>query len=322
MQLRKLLSVLLSLIVLFSLGCITMGCFTPELFTITPTSGVNNQAITLTLTGKHFYSRSTVKLALDGQEDILPTDIKYVSKTHLVCTFDLNGKAPGNWDVIVINKAKKISILKGGLKIEAVPIEETLPAEEDATVEETAVQEVAVTEEDAADESEVDADSEEEIIEEDAADESDEDVLVEDEAEIAAVVEEEETSAADLNDSLSAIFFDYDKSELRPDQISALDSDLEVLSENGELFISLSGHTDERGSNDYNMGLSSRRAEAVKQYLIDKGIDPQRIILFSYGEEHPLKSGHDEEAWQFNRRVDVMVWDTEPSEEDCIRNEE
>ncbi len=103
------------------------------------------------------------------------------------------------------------------------------------------------------------------------------------------------------------IHFDYDKSVLRGDDIGTLDQKVAVLQANPDLRLRISGHCDERGSDEYNLALGNRRATAAKQYLVSHGIDAGRIETISYGEERPLAQGHDEGAWAQNRRDEFEI---------------
>ena len=125
-------------------------------------------------------------------------------------------------------------------------------------------------------------------------------------------------TASEINDRLKGIYFDFDKSNVRADQVNPLDQDVAILKANPQLYILLGGHADERGSQEYNLNLSRRRSETVQQYLVAHGIDPQRITIYAYGKEHPFKTGHDEEAWALNRRVDIVVGETPPTVEQGI----
>src|SRR5258705_585606 len=98
------------------------------------------------------------------------------------------------------------------------------------------------------------------------------------------------------------IHFDYDKSNARPDEAGILDQKVAILQANPDLRIRIGGHCDERGSDEYNLALGNRRAQAAKQYLVSHGIDASRIETPSWGEERPLLDGHDESAWSQNRR--------------------
>jgi peptidoglycan-associated lipoprotein len=99
------------------------------------------------------------------------------------------------------------------------------------------------------------------------------------------------------------IFFDYDKSILRGDMQEDLAGDGKHLLENSGMQVLLEGHCDERGTVEYNLALGERRAQAVKSYLVQYGIEASRLSTISYGEERPFVQGHDESAWSQNRRV-------------------
>jgi peptidoglycan-associated lipoprotein len=103
------------------------------------------------------------------------------------------------------------------------------------------------------------------------------------------------------------IHFDYDKSNIRPDDAGALDQKVAILQANPDLRIRVGGHCDERGSDEYNLALGNRRAQAAKQYLVSHGIDASRIETQSWGEEKPLVDGHDEGAWSQNRRDEFEI---------------
>jgi len=103
------------------------------------------------------------------------------------------------------------------------------------------------------------------------------------------------------------IHFDYDKAIIRGGDASVLDQKVAILQANPALRIRISGHCDERGSDEYNLALGNRRATAAKQYVVSHGIDGSRIETVSYGEERPLASGHDEDAWAQNRRDEFEI---------------
>jgi peptidoglycan-associated lipoprotein len=103
------------------------------------------------------------------------------------------------------------------------------------------------------------------------------------------------------------IHFDYDKAIIRGGDAAVLDQKVAILQTNPALRIRISGHCDERGSDEYNLALGNRRATAAKQYLVSHGIDPSRIETVSYGEERPIASGHDEDAWAQNRRDEFEI---------------
>lgn len=103
------------------------------------------------------------------------------------------------------------------------------------------------------------------------------------------------------------IFFDYDQSEIRADQRATLDAKIPVLRANPAVRILISGHADERGSDEYNIALGQARAAAARRYLTDNGIDPSRIQITSYGEERPAVQGTDESAYAQNRRAEFEI---------------
>jgi peptidoglycan-associated lipoprotein len=104
-----------------------------------------------------------------------------------------------------------------------------------------------------------------------------------------------------------AIYFDYDKSDLRADARQALDAKLPLLRANAAVRIRISGHTDERGSDEYNTALGQRRAAAAKRYLVDNGIAADRIDVVSFGEDRPAATGSDEAAHSQNRRDEFEI---------------
>jgi peptidoglycan-associated lipoprotein len=103
------------------------------------------------------------------------------------------------------------------------------------------------------------------------------------------------------------VHFEYDQSDLRPGDKSALDAKIPILQANTGVMIRVSGHTDERGSDEYNLALGQRRAAAAKAYLVQHGIAESRIETISYGEERPSAQGSDEGAYAQNRRAEFEI---------------
>ena len=103
------------------------------------------------------------------------------------------------------------------------------------------------------------------------------------------------------------INFDYDRSNIRTDDAAALDQKLAILQTNPSLRIRITGHCDERGSDEYNLALGNRRALAAKRYLTDRGIAEDRILTSSMGEESPTAMGANEDAWAQNRRDEFAI---------------
>lgn len=103
------------------------------------------------------------------------------------------------------------------------------------------------------------------------------------------------------------IYFDFDKSNIRDDQVSRIEGNADFLKANPAVDITIEGNCDERGTNEYNMALGERRAQRAKKYLMNLGIDDSRMNTVSYGEEKPLLYGHDEFSWAQNRRDDFVI---------------
>jgi outer membrane protein OmpA-like peptidoglycan-associated protein len=106
---------------------------------------------------------------------------------------------------------------------------------------------------------------------------------------------------------LGDVLFDTAKSELRPEADATLNSVVAQLAKHPDRHIRVEGHTDNRGGSDYNLGLSQRRAEAVRAYLVAHGIADSRISVRGVGEAGPVASNASAEGRQRNRRVDVTL---------------
>ncbi len=103
------------------------------------------------------------------------------------------------------------------------------------------------------------------------------------------------------------VYFDFDEYNIRGDQKSALDNNVTVMNEFADAVIKIEGHCDERGTVEYNLALGDKRANSVKEYLVNLGIGADRIEIISYGKERPANTGHDEGAWAKNRRAEFRV---------------
>ncbi len=114
-----------------------------------------------------------------------------------------------------------------------------------------------------------------------------------------------------INDSASVlaervIYFDFDSSAVDGDYIELAKHHGKYLALNSDVTVRLEGHTDERGTREYNIALADRRAQAVKRLLMFQGAASSQITIISYGEEMPAALGSDEEAWRLNRRVELV----------------
>jgi peptidoglycan-associated lipoprotein len=102
------------------------------------------------------------------------------------------------------------------------------------------------------------------------------------------------------------IYFDFDSSEIRGEGTDIVAAHAKYLAARGGLKVRLEGHTDERGSREYNIGLGERRAQAVRRALLLQGASEAQLSTVSYGEERPAAAGSDEAAWTKNRRVEIV----------------
>lgn len=115
---------------------------------------------------------------------------------------------------------------------------------------------------------------------------------------------------ADLDKALEqlrnvSVFFEFDSSTLTKDAQEKLTNVAGILAQHPELKVRIEGNADERGSEQYNLALGQRRADAAKKYLDNLGVKQEQITSISFGSEKPKATGHDEEAWKQNRRDDV-----------------
>lgn len=108
-------------------------------------------------------------------------------------------------------------------------------------------------------------------------------------------------------EALKTVYFAFDDYTLNSDSQATLNKVAEFLKGNQAVVVQVEGHCDERGSIEYNLALGERRAQSVKNYLVQLGVDAARLPTISYGEEKPVEQGHDESAWSKNRRAEFVV---------------
>jgi len=116
---------------------------------------------------------------------------------------------------------------------------------------------------------------------------------------------------ADLKDpsgplSQRTIYFGYDSSDIQPRFLPILRAHASYLAANSAASVTLDGHTDERGTREYNLALGDQRAATVRSFLRAEGVPNNRIRTMSYGEERHVDPDHDESAWALNRRVELV----------------
>jgi len=130
-------------------------------------------------------------------------------------------------------------------------------------------------------------------------------------AEAQVVVGEDQFQGGDILDdpnsplSNRVVYFEYDSSSVREEDIATLEAHAAYLGENINVTVRLIGHTDERGSREYNLALGERRALAIRQILMLQGASVKQFEVTSFGEERPSVEGSDESLWQQNRRVEL-----------------
>jgi peptidoglycan-associated lipoprotein len=109
-----------------------------------------------------------------------------------------------------------------------------------------------------------------------------------------------------ISQHLADVHFDFDRYDIRPADARTLDANAGWLKKNDGLIL-IEGHCDERGTNEYNLALGERRAQAAMNYLVAQGVSAARISTISYGKERPVCAGHDEGCWARNRRAHFLV---------------
>ena len=105
----------------------------------------------------------------------------------------------------------------------------------------------------------------------------------------------------------NTVYFGFDSSELAGEAQATLDRQAAFLNVNPTIVVIIEGHADERGTREYNLALGDRRAVAVRDYLLAKGLNAARVRTVSYGKERPAVSGSNEEAWAKNRRAATVL---------------
>ena len=121
------------------------------------------------------------------------------------------------------------------------------------------------------------------------------------------------TTAAQMSDAEklsqvgNTVYFGFDSSELASEAQAILDRQAAFLNVNPTMVVIIEGHADERGTREYNLALGDRRAVAVRDYLLAKGLNAARVRTVSYGKERPAVSGSNEGSWEFNRRAATVL---------------
>jgi len=129
-----------------------------------------------------------------------------------------------------------------------------------------------------------------------------------DSASAAAGAEEGAAAQGPMSGTLAQriIYFDFDSSEIKGEGTGIVAAHSRYLAANPTMRVRLEGHTDERGSREYNIGLGERRAQSVRRALLLQGATEAQLSTVSYGAERPVAAGSNESAWQQNRRVEIV----------------
>ena len=114
-------------------------------------------------------------------------------------------------------------------------------------------------------------------------------------------------SLGDYDGFEPSVYFDYDRFDVKPSYVEVIKKIAQIMRENGTSKIFLEGHSDERGTREYNVALGHKRAESVAEALVAEGIDRQRMDTISFGEEDPADNTPNEEGWAKNRRCDMIL---------------
>jgi peptidoglycan-associated lipoprotein len=109
------------------------------------------------------------------------------------------------------------------------------------------------------------------------------------------------------NSPFQPVFFRYDQADIDPDAQQVLNANAAIIKKYPTWVVTIEGHSDERGTAEYNLALGERRALAARNYLVSLGIPADRLRTVSYGKEFPFEPGHDEGAWSKNRRAHFVV---------------
>ena len=173
-------------------------------------------------------------------------------------------------------------------------------AEKKAVVKEGAAQDQQITSDQAARDAAAKAEADRLAREQAAADR-----LAKEQAEKEQIAKVE--AAATAENAVNDIYFDFDKSNIRPDAREVLKANADYFLKNSAASIIVEGNCDERGTAEYNMALGQRRAQEAKKYLVNLGVKGSAIKAISYGKERPIDPGHDEQAWAKNRRDHFVV---------------
>ena len=131
-------------------------------------------------------------------------------------------------------------------------------------------------------------------------------IAFDDEALVKAESPQAMLDKADSNIANRVIYFEYDSAKISDDSLSMIEAHGNFIASNGNVSARLEGNTDERGTREHNIALGDRRAQSVRRLLMFQGASAGQLETISYGEERPAVTGHTEDAWAKNRRVEIV----------------
>jgi peptidoglycan-associated lipoprotein len=131
-------------------------------------------------------------------------------------------------------------------------------------------------------------------------------IAFDDEALVKAESPQAMLDKADSNIANRVIYFEYDSAKISDDSLSMIEAHGNFIASNGNVSARLEGNTDERGTREHNIALGDRRAQSVRRLLMFQGASADQLETISYGEERPAVTGHTEDAWAKNRRVEIV----------------
>ncbi len=329
----------------------------PMVTGIEPNQGLNNTTVKVTkLTGANFRPGAAIMLS-NSRMDIGAAKVMVLSDTLITCQFNLNGAAPGTYNIKIINDDNKTGVLTDGFLVVSpvtpTPVPSPTPVPKSTTVpvikvitpdrgfnngailtvidglnfnQKTAVKLTARGIEIPG----LNTKMESEMRLSCFLDLTDQPVgkynvvITNPGGQTATLIDgftiDVFWASINRNKLLKPIYFNYKRWNLRQDQAPVITADLAVLKDNPALYLLIGGHADERGTREYNLELSSKRANTIRKCLIEHGIDESRITVYAYGKDYPAKKGHGEANQKYNRRVDILMWESPPTKEQGIKN--
>lgn len=280
----------------------------PTITTVDPNTGLNTEILTLNITGTNFRKGATIDLVAPDLQ-IKASDVKVISSSQIAALFDLRHSTPGSFDLRVTNDDGKATVLIKGFTIVErqlvkPAIRQIIPNKgyNNCIIETEIFGEnfdpgvsikLVGAKGDEIPGYDITVKNSQEIscrfdLYQEPVGNYDVVVLNPDgqESILQAGFMIKEPSELEPKVILKPVFFDFDKSVIRPDQLATIIDNLESMTENPDWYILLGGHADERGTREYNIGLSERRAVTIKDYLLENGVDPSRITVYGYGEDY------------------------------------